>query len=161
EVAYGSLLHERRRLLHAQIAETLEKIVGDRVAEQVERLAHHALRGEVWEKALVYCRQAGEKALAASAHREAVGYFGHALSGLLHLPEMRNTREQAIDRRLALRNALLPSGDLGRMLALLREAEPLAVTLDDPRRLGQVSVSLSVHFSMMGAYDQAIAAVQR
>ena len=82
EVAYGSLLHERRRALHARIVEALEGLAGDRVAEQVERLAHHALRGEVWDKALAYCRQAGEKAMARSAHREAVGYFEQALSAL-------------------------------------------------------------------------------
>jgi predicted ATPase len=51
EVAYGSLLQERRRVLHTRIVETLEALAGDRVAEQVERLAHHALRGEVWDKA--------------------------------------------------------------------------------------------------------------
>ena len=51
EVAYGSLLHERRRALHARIVEAIETLHGDRLAEHVERLAHHALRGEVWEKA--------------------------------------------------------------------------------------------------------------
>jgi len=73
EVAYGSLLLEQRRVLHARIVQALEALSGDRVAEQVERLAHHALRGEVWDKALVYCRQAGDKAVAQSAYREAVG----------------------------------------------------------------------------------------
>src|SRR4030095_10656449 len=73
EVAYGGLLQERRRVLHARIVEALEKMAGDRVAEQVERLAHHALRGEAWAKALAYCRQAGEKVMARSAYREAVG----------------------------------------------------------------------------------------
>ena len=75
EVAYGGLLQERRRALHARIVEALEALAAERVAEQVERLAHHALRGEVWDKALAYCRQAGEKAMARSAHREAVGYL--------------------------------------------------------------------------------------
>jgi tetratricopeptide (TPR) repeat protein len=161
EVAYGSLLQERRRALHARIVEALEALAGDRVAEQVERLAHHALRGEVWDKALVYCRQAGEKALVRSAHHEAVGSFEQALSALPYLPETRCTREQAIDLRLALRSALQPSGDLGRILACLREAEALAGALDDPRRLGQVSVFLTAHFHLMGAYDQAIAVAQR
>jgi hypothetical protein len=67
-----------------------------------------------------------------------VGYFEQALSALAHLPETRDTREQAINLRLALRNALSPLGDFGRVLALLREAEALAETLDDPRWLGQV-----------------------
>ena len=113
EVAYGSLLLERRRVLHARIVEALEALAGERVAEQVERLAHHALRGEVWDKALAYCRQAGEKAMARSAHREAVGYFEQALSALPHLPEQRDTREQAIDLRLALRTALRSVWRLG------------------------------------------------
>ena len=61
EVAYGSLLQERRRALHARIVEALETLAGDRLDEQVERLAHHALRGEVWDKAVAYCRQAGDE----------------------------------------------------------------------------------------------------
>ena len=139
EVAYGGLLQERRRVLHARIVEALEALAGDRVTEQVERLAHHALRGEVWDKALTYFRQAGEKAMTRSAYREAVGYFEQALSALPHLPETRDTRAQAIDLRLALRSALLPSGDYRRIQAYLHEAEALAEALDDPHRLGQVS----------------------
>jgi class 3 adenylate cyclase/tetratricopeptide (TPR) repeat protein len=161
EVAYAGLLQERRRVLHARIIEASETLVGDQVAEHVERLAHHALRGEVWAKALVYCRQAGEKAMARSAYSLAAGYFEQALSALPHLPETRETQEQAIDLRLSLRTALLPSSDLGRILACLREAEALAAALDDPQRLGQVSRFLSVHFSQRGAYAQAIAAAQR
>jgi class 3 adenylate cyclase/tetratricopeptide (TPR) repeat protein len=161
EVAYSMLLQERRRMLHAQIVGALEALIGDRLAEQVERLAHHALRGEVWDKALAYCRQAGEKALARSAHREAVTCFEQALGALPHLPEQRDTREQAIDLRLALRLALYPFGDLARMLAYLREAEALAAALNDPRRLAQVCRTLSFHFYLGGAHDQAIASAQR
>jgi tetratricopeptide (TPR) repeat protein len=90
-----------------------------------------------------------------------VGSFEQALGALPHLPETHHTCEQAIDLRLALRSALLPSGDFGCVLAYLREAEALAATLDDPRRLGYVSNFLSVHFFRMGAYDQAIAAAKR
>ena len=161
EVAYGSLLLERRRALHARIVEALEALAEERLAEQVERLAHHALRGEVWDKALAYCRQAGDKALAQSAYREAVGYFEQALSALSHLPEQRDTLEQAIDLRLALRTALQPSGNFGRILTALREAESLAEALDDSRRLAQVSFFLSRHFYFIGAAEQAIAAGQR
>src|SRR5215471_6927845 len=75
EVAYGSLLQEQRRVLHARLVEALEARAGDQVAEQVERLAHHALRGEVWDKAVVYCRQAGARAWDRAAFREAVAVF--------------------------------------------------------------------------------------
>jgi class 3 adenylate cyclase len=136
EVAYGSLLQARRRVLHARIVEALEALAGDRVAEQMERLAYHALRGEVWAKALTYCQQAGAKVMARSAYREAVGYFEQALSALAHLPETRDTREQAIDLRCALYQALYPLLEFGRSLAYLREAESLAEALGDQRRLG-------------------------
>ena len=140
-MAYGSLLQERRRALHARIVEALEALAGDRVAEQVERLAHHALRGEVWDKALAYCRQAGEKAMARSAHREAVGYFEQALSALPHLPEQRDTREQAIDLRLALRSALCPSGDFGRILACSARGR---VPRGSPRRSASAGTGLGL-----------------
>jgi tetratricopeptide (TPR) repeat protein len=161
EVAYSTLLQERRHALHAQIMAALEALSPDRGAEQVERLAHHALRGEVWGKALAYFRQAGEKAMAHSAYREAVGYFEQALSALLHLPETRDTREQAIDLRFALRSALRPLGNFGRILEVLHDAETLAMVLDDPHRLGQVSILLSNQFHTMGVPDQAIATAQR
>jgi predicted ATPase len=161
EVAYGSLLHERRRVLHVRIGVALEALAGGRVIEQIECLAHHALRGEVWDKALAYCRQAGEKALARSASRETVEYFEQALSALAHLPETRTTCEHAIDLRLAMLSALLLSDDWGRALALLREAESLTVALDDQDRLGRVLLSLSLYFRTRGTYDQAIAAAQR
>jgi class 3 adenylate cyclase/tetratricopeptide (TPR) repeat protein len=161
EVAYGSLLQERRRALHARIMQAIENLYPDRLAEQVERLAHHALRGGVWNKTLTYCRQAGEKAMARWAYREAVGYFGQALSAFPHLLAQHDTIEQAIDLRLALRTALFASRDFGRILAGLREAEALAAALDDPHRLGQVSRFLSHHFYVTGMYDQAIAAAQR
>jgi class 3 adenylate cyclase/tetratricopeptide (TPR) repeat protein len=163
EVAYGGLLQERRRALHARIVEALEALAGDRVAEQVDHLAHHALRGEVWDKALAYCRKAGEKAVARSAHREAVEYFEQALRALSHLPEERDLLEQAIDLRFALRAVLMPLGDMRRALACLREAETLvaALDVDDHGRLGQVLRLLLRHFTLSGAYDQAITAAQR
>ena len=161
EVAYGGLLQERRRMLHARIVETIEALGDDRLVEQVERLAYHAMRGEVWDKALLYCRQAGEKAMTRTAYREAVGYFEQALSALPHLSEQKDTLEQAIDLRLALRSAIVMLGNFDGSLTLLREAETIAVALDDHRRLGRVSRFLARHFTFIGAYGQAIVAAQR
>jgi tetratricopeptide (TPR) repeat protein len=156
EVAYGSLLQERRRALHARIVENLEALYRDRLAEQVERLAHHAFRGEVWDKALTYYRQAGAKAVARSAYREAVVCFEQALGALQYLPESRDTHEQAIDRRLDLRNALYPLGELERGLDSLREAETLAAALGDQHRLGRVSASMTHYLVLIGDLDRAL-----
>ena len=119
EVAYGSLLQERRRVLHARIVEALEALAGDRVAEQVERLAHHALRGEVWDKALAYCRQAGEKAMARSAYREAVGYFEQALQRpAASAGDARHTRAGHRSPARPALGALRRSASWGRILAV-------------------------------------------
>jgi predicted ATPase len=91
QVAYSSLLQERRCILHARIVAALEGHYADRLAEQVERLAHHAWQGEVWEKAVAYLRQAGTQAIAGSANREAVAHFERALVALRRLPESRET----------------------------------------------------------------------
>ena len=64
EVAYGSLPQARRRAVHARIVEAIETQHRDRLGEHIERLAHHALRGELREKAVDYLRQAGGKAVA-------------------------------------------------------------------------------------------------
>jgi len=63
EVTYGSLLSDRRKALHAQIVAAIERLYADRVSEQMERLAQHALRGHLWDKAVRYSRQAGTRAL--------------------------------------------------------------------------------------------------
>src|SRR5437660_1130390 len=162
EVAYGSLLHERRRALHARIVEALEALTGDRWDDQVERLAQHALRGEVWDKALAYGRQAGDKAHTRSAYREAVVCFEQALAALEYLPDSRGASEQAIDLRLGLRSALNVLGEApGRMLDHLRRAETLAQTLGDHLRLGRVYIDMGVNFRRMGEVDRAIDYGQR
>jgi tetratricopeptide (TPR) repeat protein len=145
EVAYASVLHDRRRALHARIVDAIEALHPDRLAEQVDRLAHHAFRGEVWEQAVAYLRQAGAKALAHSAYREAVTCFEQALTALHPLPDTHQKIERAIDLRLDLRQSLFPLGELARVLGYLLEAEALARTLDDPRRLGWVSAYMSGH----------------
>jgi tetratricopeptide (TPR) repeat protein len=161
EVAYGSLLHERRRALHARIVESIETLYADRLAEQVERLARHAFWGEVWDKAVAYYWQAGAKALARSALREAVACFEQALVAVGHLPESQERREQAIDLRLDMRHALMALGAFEAMFDHLCAAERLAASLDDPRRLGWVSAYLSVYFNITGDHDRAVETGQR
>ncbi len=152
EVAYGSLLQDRRRSLHSRIVEALEEIHPDRLLEQVERLAHHAFQGQEWEKAVTYLRQAGTKALACSAYREAVTSYEQALEALHLLPETPQKAERAIDLRLDLRQSLFPLGEVAKIMGYLREAEGLARTLDDPRRLGWVSAYMTGHHVHTGSH---------
>jgi tetratricopeptide (TPR) repeat protein len=161
EVAYASLLHERRRETHARILEAMETHYADRLGEHVERLAHHARLGEIWPKALTYLRQAGAKSVNRQANRAAVAFFESALAVLKHLPEDRSTLEQGVDIRFDIRNALQPLGDLSHILEYLHEAERLAAQLVDERRQGWVASYLCEHYRMIGAPELAAKAGER
>jgi class 3 adenylate cyclase/tetratricopeptide (TPR) repeat protein len=156
EVAYQGLLHDRQRALHARIVEAIERLSPERVAEQAERLAHHSLRGEVWEKAVAYFRQAGLRAMARAANREAMAHLEQALGALRHLPETREATELTIDLHIDLRNALNPLGDWARQGDHLREAEGLARTLGDPHRIGRIATFMVTQCRITGEYDESV-----
>jgi class 3 adenylate cyclase/tetratricopeptide (TPR) repeat protein len=156
DVAFGTLLQARRRALDARLVEALERGADDQIVERIERLAHHAFRGGVWDKTVTYSREAGARAFARSAHRTAVRYFEQALEALQHLPEAPETIGQGIDLRLDLRYSLSPLGDFGRMLDCMTEAERLAETLGDRRRLGLVTSFLGNSFNVMFDLERAV-----
>jgi predicted ATPase len=131
------------------VVAALERVAPERLTEHVDRLAHHAFRGEVWDKALTYSRQAGARAMARSAYREAVTAFEQALVALQHLPEDQDTLAQAIDVRFDLRLALVPLGEYGRIFDALRDAERLAEALGDQRRLGWATVHM-INYTLHG-----------
>ena len=154
DVAYAGLRHERRREIHARVVQVMEKLYADRLGEQVERLADHALRGHLLEKAVSYLRQAGAKAADREAYPEAVVLFEHALEALVQLPESRETLEQAIDIRFELRNVLQPLGDREQIAHYLRELEELTERLGDTQRIGWVQSYLTEHFWMLGRHGE-------
>ena len=161
EVAYGALLHDRRILLHARVVKALEEITENTSHDHLDKLAHHAYQGECWEKAVAYSRDAGMKAMGRSGYREAVMYFDRGLSSLDHLPKNRINLEQAIDLRVALRNALFPLEELGRLLENLKSAESLAEALGDQRRLGRIAGYLVHYYTLMGDRENASEAGRR
>jgi hypothetical protein len=146
DVAYNSLLVQRRKALHQIVGDAIEELYHDRLEEHYPELTHHFSQGEVWDKAFFYWRQAGARAFTGSALREALVCVEQALAALHHLPESQGTCEQAIDLRLEMRNVLIALGDFGRMFELLCEAEALAKTLEDQRRWGWVSAYLNPLF---------------
>jgi class 3 adenylate cyclase/tetratricopeptide (TPR) repeat protein len=156
EVTYGGVLQDRRCALHARIVEAIERLHAGRLAEHVERLAHHAFNGEIWESAVRYLWQAGTKALDRSALQEAAAWFEHALKALEHLPENRTTLEHGFDIHLELNLAVSGQGDYPRMLACRREAVRLAERLGDDRRRGQACVFMLNLHNLCGELDHAV-----
>jgi class 3 adenylate cyclase/tetratricopeptide (TPR) repeat protein len=145
EVAYASVLQERRRRLHARIVETVERDSASAIP--VETLAHHAWQGGLWAEAARYFRRAGARAAAHAANADALGFFERALEALGRLPESRETLEQAVDLRIELRPVLLQLGRLDAVLERSLEAERLAHALGDERRLAAVySYLVNYHY---------------
>jgi tetratricopeptide (TPR) repeat protein len=156
EVAYGGLTPADRRGLHARIAGALEAGARGRSAEDLARIAHHAIGAERWDLALAALRQAGARAIGAGANREAIACYEQALGVLGHLPTTPERRRDAVDLRLDLRTALLPLGEHERIFTHLREAEAIASELGDRYRLGRVYTYLTNYFFITGDHARAL-----
>jgi predicted ATPase len=161
EVAYGSLLQKRRRALHARTVEAIEGLYPERLAEHVERLAYHALRGEVWEKAVAFLHRAGAKAAERSAHREATACFEQALDALRHLPQQPEWQARAIDLRLDASSHSLILGERAKSVDHARQAEALAESLGDDRRLARAIMALALRAWTWGDPDRGVELGQR
>ena len=159
EVAYGSLLQQRRRVLHASIVEAIEAMEAERLSRHLERLAYHASRGEVWDKALRYARQAGAKAMERSAYAEAVSWLDAGVS-----PRSSTYRSGTVSLcRLDLRlNSATRS--------CTRRTQPnprrLGEAIDSPRHwgttpLGWVYGHMAREFALLGQPERAVAEAER
>jgi predicted ATPase/class 3 adenylate cyclase len=156
EVIYGGLLHERRKVLHARVVQAIEGLAGERVAEHAESLARHAVRAEVWDKAVDHLREAGTQAYARGAVHESLQRSEQALELLSRLPATPDNIRRAIDVRANLFWPLLSLGEIARLLAQLREAEQLARDIGDRRRLGRVTYMIGICSLMSGRYSAAM-----
>ena len=157
EVAFASLLQERRRALHRSILEALEARQADQPGEEVGHLARHAVGAEAWDKAVRYLRQAGRRAIARSSYAAAAGLLQEALRVLERLDETPDSLAQGIDARLELRVALVPLGRYHDVLTNMRDAEVLATRLGDRARLGRVLADICARLrNVAGEHLQAI-----
>jgi len=131
DVAYGSLLQERRRMLHRRGGEAIEARYADRLPEFFEALALHFYRGEVWDKAVRYDLAAAEKTKATYAYAAAARFCRRAL-------ELAEKNEGLAEERV---RGLVLAGDLSSLMDDLEQANQnyegaLAATTDATLRRG-------------------------
>jgi class 3 adenylate cyclase/tetratricopeptide (TPR) repeat protein len=138
EVAYLSLLRERRRALHARIVYATEELYSESLGEHVERLAHHALHAELWKKAATYATRAGTRATELSAAAAGKTHFEAALEALSHLPERRETIAQAVELRCLLSGPYYALADREGYLRVMEDALGAAERLGEPAPLARV-----------------------
>ena len=107
EVAYGSVLNERRKPLHERTAQALESLFAGTLDDHLPELARHYSRSGNTNKAIHYLRMAGEQAAGRCAHEEAIGLFNSALEMLARMPESRERMRPEVELRLALVGSLV------------------------------------------------------
>ncbi len=158
EAAYHGLTRVRRRELHARIAAAMERLSGERAAEEAEVLARHARLGEDWQAALRHARAAGARAASLSANTKAARFYNDALEALARRPDDTETLSLGIDLRFALRDPLFRLGHIAQLRSRLDEAASMAERLGDIRRLGQLYIFQSHHAWLAGDHASALSA---
>jgi tetratricopeptide (TPR) repeat protein len=161
EILYERVPVSRRARWHRQVGARLEVGYGPQAQEIAAELAEHFLRGRDLVRAVPYLRQAGEQAMARSAHREAVLRYEQALQALQQLPQTPETSVQAIDLHLAPRTALIPLGDSAALFAHMHAADALAEQLGDVDRQGRIAAYWTRDLGITGHHEQAVAYGQR
>src|SRR5580693_6066012 len=148
DAAYGTLLREPRRALHARIAETLESQFAEIADNQPELLARHCTEAELIEKAAGLWGKAGQRSLARAALLEGVEQLKRALDQTATLPSAPALRREEIKLRVAFANALALTGDLvdgkehyDRALAIYDPAEHHPIATRSGRDVGVTLLS--------------------
>jgi class 3 adenylate cyclase/tetratricopeptide (TPR) repeat protein len=156
EVTYSALLHDRRTNLHARVVNVLEASTQNVSHDRIEKLAHHAFSGELWDKAVGYLKDAGDMAVSRSSFRNSVLHYERALEALQRLPESSAKLRRGIDLRFDARNALFVLNDFKRGFEHLEEAKKAATTLHDEERLGKLLTWMTAHWNLAGNSEQAV-----
>jgi tetratricopeptide (TPR) repeat protein len=161
DAAGSLLLRGRRQQLHARIASTLEERFPDTAGAVPELLAHHWAEAGTPSRAVELWAEAGERALARAANREASGFFERALAALVATDETPELLARVVDLRRSLYNATYKFGELHRTHANLTEAERLAARLNDSTRLCRILVDMTYILGCTGDIAGAIASGER
>lgn len=107
DAAYQSLLKARRQEYHARIAKILEDGFPEIIDTQPELIAYHYTEGGLAERAIIYWKNAGERAIERSANMEAINYLTKSLELLTTLPSGMDRIQQELDLQVALGQALI------------------------------------------------------
>jgi class 3 adenylate cyclase/predicted ATPase len=153
DAAYGTLLREARRALHARIAASLESEFGEVAENQPELLARHYSEAGLIEKAASLWSKAGQRSLARSALQEAEAQLSRALAQIASLPSTPALRRDQTTLQVALANAQMHTrgfaaaetrASLDQARVLIERAEALGDPAEDPLVLYSVLYGVCV-----------------
>lgn len=158
DVAYNSLLVQRRKELHRIIGLAIEELYADRLPEHYEVLAHHFSKAQEWAKAFEYLCKAAEKAAKAFANREAVALYDQALEAASHLGEVGDARTR-MGIHQAKSNLYFVLSDFERSRAEGEQALALARLLGDRTTEGAALAGMGWAATWAHNFDRALADV--
>jgi predicted ATPase len=137
EVAYNSMLLERRKVLHERTARAIEELFHSRLGEHYNDLAHHYSRSGNTQKAVEYLQLAGQQAVQQSAYAEAISHLTTVLGLLQTLPDTPERAQQEFTLQLALGAPLMATKGPGapEAEAAYARAQVLCQQVDEPSQL--------------------------
>jgi class 3 adenylate cyclase/tetratricopeptide (TPR) repeat protein len=147
EVAYNSLLLQRRRAIHESIGKAIEELYPERLGEFYEVLAYHYSAAESWEKAYQYLKLSGDKTLRTHSRWEPIRFYREALEALRKLPESQENKRRKIDVSLSLISPMQSLFFPEDSLEILQEGERLSRELGDERSLARFHGGLGVYYA--------------
>lgn len=155
EVAYETLLLQRRKVLHGLVGEAVEVLYQGRLAEQVDVLQQHFSWAENWSKAVHYGRQAAERAAKLSQFQEALTLFEQVQTWLLRLPEDQARQETLSDVLLHQERLHRMPGQPGRQQAIIDQLFALLQPAGDSACLAEVYDRQGELYAELGHFDEA------
>ena len=162
DVAYGTLLFERRRELHGLVARAMEDVYGKELEPHLEQLAHHYSRSDDDEKAVHYLERAGDKASASFSMAQAIAQYRAAIGALDAMRRDPRRTERRIDLALkwSLAGLYIPSQEL---LEALQTSLSLAEEVADGGRaalctywIGWTHYTLGEHVDAIRHFKRAV-----
>ena len=145
EVAYNSLLHKRRKEIHENIGKAIEEIYAERLEEFYEMLAYHYSKSENTQKAFLYLKLAGTKAMQSHSISEASRFYKQACGILDRFPRTEESEKEKLELLHMMTASMSILGFPKDSLQFLQEGERLSKKLGD-------SKSLAIFYAMLGAY---------
>jgi predicted ATPase len=157
EVAYNSVLSERRKLLHECAGAALESLYPMQLDDHLSKLAYHYERSGNTQKAIEYLTRAGQQAVQRSAHSEAIKLLTTAAALLETLPETPERIQQQLNVQLGLGVSLMPTRQWSdqSVAQVFSRARELCRLLGDPPQLVSVLFGLQGFHLMRGELKTA------
>lgn len=156
EVAYNSLLQQRRRQIHENIGQAIEALYPARIEDFYEMLAHHYSKSNNFEKAYQFLKLSGDKVMGNYSASEAFSYYKNAMAALEKFPESEEKKQRLLD---IIHKIMAPTIVLGfpeDSLPILHAGERIATAVDDKKSQIRFYSNIGVYYSHKGDHTEGM-----